>query len=164
MSICVAGVAICIVATSASAVAPGKNGQSAFRRYLDAKQEYCPDDGYPSFSPDSKVIALVQATGKVRQDSSGAPWIEHSALALVRRDGTGRHVIYEGTAFSGDLEYPVFSPDGKQLVFERRVSGFAQPSGKRAVFVVGIDGTHVQRVTRSGFWESAPDRGPRSTT
>jgi TolB protein len=220
--VCAAAALVGILSASASAVAPGKNGRIAFRRYFDANQEWgavftigadgkntrqvtrpaqgvvddqpewapdgslitftrcaqtglchvfvvtpegadlapvgalcpvgandqsCSNDSYPSFSPDSKLLALVQSTGTLKEDSSGEPWIEHSALALVNPDGSGRHVIYQGSAFSGDLAYPVFSPDGKQLVFERLVSGFAQPAGKRAVFVVGIDGSSPRRLT-----------------
>lgn len=112
-----------------------------------ANEQTCPDDEGASFSPDSKLIALVQATGTVKKDSSGEGWIEHSAIALISPDGSNRHVIYHGAAFSGDIGYPVFSPDGKRLVFQRTVSGFSKPAGSQAVFVIGIDGAHPHRIT-----------------
>ena len=62
-------------------------------------------------------------------------------------DGSARQVIYQGAPFSGDLGYPVFSPDGKQLVFERTVSGFSKPAGEQAVFVMGADGSAPRRLT-----------------
>ncbi len=112
-----------------------------------ANEQTCPDDEHASFSPDSKTLALVQATGTVKPDPSGETWIEHSAIALLNVDGSARHVIYQGAPFSGDLGYPVFSPDGKQLVFERTVSGFSKPAGKQAVFVMGADGSNPRRIT-----------------
>jgi Tol biopolymer transport system component len=112
-----------------------------------ANEQTCPDDAHASFSPDSKQIALVQSTGTIKQDSTGEQWIEHSALTLVNRDGSGRHVIYQSSAFSGDLDLPVFSPDGKQLVFERRNSGFSHPAKKRAIFIVNADGSNPRQLT-----------------
>lgn len=112
-----------------------------------ANEQTCPDDEHASFSPDSRTLVLVQATGTVKQDPSGEGWIEHSAIALLNVDGSARHVIYQSAPFSGDLGYPVFSPDGKQLVFERTVSGFSKPAGKQAVFVAGIDGSNPRRLT-----------------
>jgi TolB protein len=112
-----------------------------------ANEQTCPDDEHASFSPDSKVLALVQATGTVKADPSGGTWIEHSALALLNVDGGGRHVVYQAAPFSGDLGYPVFSPDGKQLVFERTASGFTKQAGKNAVFVIGVDGSDPRRLT-----------------
>jgi TolB protein len=130
-------------------VAPDGTGLSPVGELCPAgaTPETCPDDAHASFSPDSKQLAFVQATGTERTDSHGEGWIEHSALTLVNRDGNGRHVIYQGAAFRGDLDYPVFSPDGKHLVFERVSSGFSKLAGKRAVYLVGIDGSNPHRLT-----------------
>ena len=107
----------------------------------------CSDDANASFSPDSKRIAFTQATGAVKNDSTGEGWIEHSALTIVNRDGSDRHVVYQGAPFSGDSNFPVFSPDGTKLVFEHQVSGFGKPARKRAVFVIGVDGSGLRRLT-----------------
>ena len=122
-----------------------------------ANEQTCPDDANASFSPDSQQITFTQSTGKVRQDAYTEGWIEHSALAVVNRDGSGRHVIYQGAPFSGDLVFPVFSPNGKQLVFERISSGFTLRSGQRAVFTIGVDGSHVRRITP---WEESDGDNP----
>lgn len=111
-----------------------------------ANEQTCADDANVSFSPDSKQVALTQSTGRVKQDSHGESWIEHSALAVVNNDGKGRHVVYQRAAFSGDLVSPAFSPNGKNLVFEFVRSGFTSAS-KRAVYVVGIDGSSPRRLT-----------------
>jgi len=108
-----------------------------------ADETTCPDDANASFSPDSKQLAFTQAIGHVVENQ-----IEHSAIAIMNRDGSGRRVIYEEDApYSADLNSPVFSPDGKQLVFERANSGVSTPAGKKAVFVVGIDGSNPRRLT-----------------
>ena len=111
-----------------------------------ANEQTCADDANVSFSPDSKQVALTQSTGRVKQDPHGESWIEHSALAVANHDGSGRHVVYQRAAFSGDLVSPAFSPDGKNLVFEFVRSGFASAS-KRALYVVGIDGSSPLRLT-----------------
>ncbi len=108
-----------------------------------ATEETCPDDAHPSFSPDSTQLAFTQSTGRVNAGGQ----IEHSAITIMNRDGTGRRVIHQGAAFSGDLNFPVFSPDGKQLVFESRNSDSGTPAGKIAIFIVGVDGSNLRRLT-----------------
>jgi TolB protein len=112
-----------------------------------ANETVCPDDVDASFSPDSQTLALVQSTGKIRKDAYEEGWIEHSSIALVARDGSHRRVIYHDAPYSGDTGYPVFSPDGKRLVFERTGSPFTRNSGLHAVFVIGVDGKHLRRLT-----------------
>lgn len=107
----------------------------------------CPDDGDPSFSPDSQQIAFTQSTGTVKNDAHGETWIEHSALAVMSRDGTTRRVVFQGAPYSGDLRYAAFSPDGKQLVFEWDHSGFVRPAYRIALFTVRLDGTHLHQLT-----------------
>lgn len=122
-----------------------------------ANEQTCPDDAWASFSPDSEQIVFTQSTGRVKPDRQGESWIEHSALAVMNRDGSGRRVVYRGAAFSGDLRYPTFSPNGRQLVFERQVSSFAKPAGKHAVYVIGLDGSGPRRLTR---WSESDGDNP----
>jgi TolB protein len=124
---------------------------------VGANEQTCPDDSGASFSPDSERIAFTQSTGRVKQDRQGEGWIEHSALAVMNRNGSARRVVYHGAPFSGDLRYPVFSPDGRQLVFERQVSSFAKPAGKHAVYVIGLDGSGLRRLTR---WSESDGDNP----
>jgi Tol biopolymer transport system component len=112
-----------------------------------ANEQACPDDGHADFSPDSKQLVFVQATGQVKQVRVTGDQIEHSAIALMNRDGSGRRVIYTTNGFAADLDYPVFSPDGKQVVFERHNSGLSRPLDKHAIFVIGVDGSNLHRLT-----------------
>jgi TolB protein len=106
----------------------------------------CPDDANASFSPDSQRIALTQSTGRDKKGAEGDQ-IQHSAIAIANRDGSDRHVIYQGAPYSGDLVFPVFSPNGKQLVFESVASIFSQRAGERAIFTIGVSGSHPRRIT-----------------
>ena len=114
---------------------------------VGANETTCPDDSEASFSPDSKQLAIVRATGSVKRDSGGEEWIEHSAIVILNRDGSGPRVLYQAAAFSGDLGYPVFSPKGSQVLFERTPSGFAPHAHHRAIFFIRSDGTHLRRLT-----------------
>ena len=121
----------------------------------------CPDDAAGSFTPDSKQITFTQATGKVKPDGAGGMEIEHSAIAIMGADGSGRRVIYQAPPYAADLNTPMLSPDGKQVVFEWAVSALAQPQGRTAVFVVGSDGAGLRRLTPwNEYAGDSPDWSP----
>jgi TolB protein len=138
-------------------VAPDGSGLAPVGALCGANEQACPDDAHGSFSPDSQKLAFIQASGGVRSDAYTEEWIQHSALTLMNRDGSGRRVIYQGASYSGDLDYPFFSPDGKHIVFERVASSFTLRSGQRAVFVIGTDGKQLRRLTP---WEESAGDGP----
>ena len=121
-----------------------------------ADEHTCSDDGNPTFSPDSKRVVFTQSTGRVKLDSSGENWIEHSALAIMRTDGSKRRVIYRAAPFSGDIIPAAFSPDGRRLVIEQANSGFSKLRRTRAVVVIEIDGSSRRRLT--DWAENAGDR------
>jgi Tol biopolymer transport system component len=50
-----------------------------------------------------------------------------------------------------------FSPDGKTIVLSKGPEG-----GHPHVYTMRLDGSHLQRVTKSALWDSAPDWGPAS--
>ena len=112
-----------------------------------ANEQTCPDEAHAAFSPDSKRLVLVQSTGAEKQVPITGQQIEHSAIAVMNRDGSGRHAIYTTNGFAADLDYPAFSPDGKHVVFERHNSGLSTPVDKHAVFVIGVDGSNLRRLT-----------------
>ena len=102
----------------------------------------CSNESQASFSPDSTQLVFGIGNGHVVNDQ-----IEHAAIAIMNLDGSSRHVVYEAAPFSADLGGPKFSPDGKQLVFERINSSTGSPAGGRAVFEVGADGANLRRLT-----------------
>jgi TolB protein len=110
-------------------------------------EDTCPNDDNASFSPDSKRISFTQSSGNVKTDPVVDNIIQHSAIAVMNVDGSDRNVIYQAAPYSADINSPMFSPDGKRLLFERANSGFGKPAGQRAVFVVNADGTGLKRLT-----------------
>jgi Tol biopolymer transport system component len=78
-------------------------------------------------------------------------------LRMIHPNGTGRHKI----THSSDVDWlrPCFSPDGTRILTAR--AGGAGPEGNADVFVMRLDGSHRQNITKSEAWDSAPDWGPR---
>ena len=112
-----------------------------------ADETTCPDDTDPSFSPDSKQVTFVQASGLVKTLPGSGPQIEHSSIAIANVDGSDRRVVYQAPPYSADLAAPMLSPHGVLVVFERRNSGLSRPVGANAVFVARSDGTGARRLT-----------------
>ncbi len=97
--------------------------------------------------PDGRRVVLNRFTGSLRVLSDGQEWIEHSDL-VIRDLNTGQtDVAFRGAPFSGDNTQAVASPDGTQLAFQRTTSPLGEPASSTAVFVVGVDGEDLQRIT-----------------
>jgi Tol biopolymer transport system component len=112
-----------------------------------ATEQTCPDDHSASFSPDGKQLVLAQATGTIKTAPNGEQWIEHHSIVVADLDGGNRRVVYQGAPFSGDVDFPVYSPDGRQIVFEQIGSAFTTHPDDRAVFVIGADGSGLRQIT-----------------
>src|SRR3954447_25587569 len=118
-------------------------------------------DGNPDWSPDGSRIVFT------RQPSTGAYsiWTVRGSGASLRRvsppcppgDGIPR--------CAADDSWPVWSPDGKHLVFQR-LTGAVRPSGatinnataiyKDELVVTDVDGAHVHTVVWLGPWRGDP--------
>lgn len=107
----------------------------------------CANDSTAQFSPDSKTLVFTESRGPTKKDPNEGDIVQHSSIAVMNIDGSGRHVAYRGAPYSSDLQYPVFSPDGKRIVFERDNSSFSKPAVGKALFVVNDDGTNAHRIT-----------------
>jgi Tol biopolymer transport system component len=91
-----------------------------------------------AFSPDGRWIASVTGGGHVKNDQ-----IEHSDVAVMRADGTGRRLITRFPAYAGDAGGVAWSPDGRRLVY-----GYGDAVTHRvALFVMKADGTGSSRIT-----------------
>ncbi len=107
----------------------------------------CSEETEVAFLPDGKRVAYTRSTGSVREFPNGEGFIEHSDI-VIRDLTSGRtNVVLRGERFGGDNNEVVVSPSGKQIAFHRVNSPLARPAGGIAVFVMSIDGRHVQRVT-----------------
>jgi Tol biopolymer transport system component len=100
----------------------------------------------PDWSPDGKWLLFHTHVDDPAHQSQ---------YVLVHPDGTGHKQLSHfpnGTRVASAS----FSPDGSAIVFSKGPEG-----GNIDVFTMRLDGTHIQRLTHSALWESAPDWGRR---
>jgi len=109
----------------------------------------CPDASGPAFAPDGGHVAYVRSSGPVKQHSPAPDdnQIERSELVVADLAGGPDRVVLPLGDFRGDLVGPQFSPDGRRIVFARHNSWLARPAGGTALFAVGVDGSHLRRLT-----------------
>jgi TolB protein len=107
----------------------------------------CEDASNPSFTPDGQHVLFTRATGRAKTFRNAPNIIQHSAIAMIGADGTGKREILRLPPYSGDANNPQLSPDGRTIVFEVGTSPLGHPRLSHAVFTVGADGLGMRRVT-----------------
>jgi TolB protein len=130
----------CAVRCAIYTLHPDGSGLRRVGRTCKRKPPACEDRAAPAWSPDGKRIAFVRSWGAVRKGE-----IAHSALMIMNRDGRGARVLHHLKAFSGDVERPTWSPDGRRLAFA--VSGPANRHPARALYIMRADGSRARRLT-----------------
>ncbi len=98
-------------------------------------------DDTPSFSASGRLVAFSG-----NYEPGPAPAGRH--IYVVNVDGSGLRQLTTGAGFD---ENPAFSPNGKQVVFDRHVG-----TGKAHVFSVNVDGTGLRQLTNGSFNDSEP--------
>lgn len=101
----------------------------------------------PAWSPDGTRIAFW------RDDPRRGRKPEELSVHVMGGDGTGIHKVVGGAAGSYASD-PDWSPDGRSLAFQRWTD-----SNHQDVWVVGLGGKGLRRVTRTGH-SSAPAWSP----
>ena len=104
------------------------------------------DGNQPVWSPDGKWLVFESHV----EDGS------QSQYFLIHPDGSGRRQISD----FGDgtwLGRATFSPDGRSIAFAMGIDG-----ANAAIYTMRLDGSHVQQVTHSAYWDSASAWGPAS--
>ncbi len=103
----------------------------------------------PAWSPDGQWLAY----------DSDRP----GEIALASADGSQHRTLETG--YPGSVRYPTWSPDGTRIAFESSPLGGCGKTpfqvGACAIYVVRLDGTHLQMLARHG---AAPAWSPRGTT
>ena len=97
------------------------------------------DDSGPSFTQDGRHIVYTRASGGVRS-YPGGDQVKHSDVVVMDLNGNHRRVLIRAALYRADYEFPMFSPDGSQFVYEHRKSYSADPQTPRALFVSSADG------------------------
>lgn len=107
----------------------------------------CADESEVAFMPDGDHVVLTRATGLVREFPDGDGFIEHSDIVVRPLSGGEDQVILRSLPFAGDNVEMVASPDGSRIAFLRHNSPAAAHPDGQAIFVMGVDGRHVRRIT-----------------
>jgi Tol biopolymer transport system component len=109
---------------------------------------------HADWSPDGRLIVFEAP------DLDNLKPGESSNVFTVRPDGS--HVVAVTDYQGGDVNAtnPAWSPDGRKIVFAQVPGG--GPFGYSDIFTMNADGTDINRVTSSTFWDFRPDWGIRS--
>jgi Tol biopolymer transport system component len=96
--------------------------------------------GTPAWSPDGSLLALTLAA---RRDSLDSRRI--TDVFVIGRDGAGLGRVTR----VGNARNPVFSADGRSLVFARGTESHFSPGieARSAIWAIEIDGTGLRRLT-----------------
>lgn len=153
--------AAAVLATSAQAAFPGKVGPLVYPRVnineaadtggllLHGPRQKQkphrltsnPGDETPAFSANGRFVAFAG-------NSEPIATAVGRHIYVVKVDGSGLRQLTTGTSFDAN---PSFSPNGKQVVFDRHAG-----SGKTHVFAINIDGTGLRQLTNGSFNDSEP--------
>jgi TolB protein len=116
------------------------------------------DRSEPAWAPNGKQLAYSRFWGRVTGDQ-----FEQTEIYVMNANGGGARAvtsITRGKPFSADVFHASWSPDGAELAFEVKNSKQGEPAGRRAVFVVGADGSDLRQLTPWELNGSAPDWSP----
>ena len=100
-------------------------------------------DSYPVLSPDGQTLVF-----RSNRSGRGAIWIAKS-------DGSEPRILFDDPATGADPGTPVWSPDGRIIVFAMRPADAALDS-ESDVFVMAADGTALRRLTNAPGDDSHP--------
>lgn len=100
----------------------------------------------PAASNDGRLLAFVWL--RLRGGAG-------NSLAVTDADGRNRRVVLTSRS---TFEGPTWSPDGKHLAFS------LNQRGTNEIYVIGVDGRGLHRLTRNGVHDSTPAWSPDGST
>jgi TolB protein len=100
-------------------------------------------DSYPSLSPDGQQLLF-------RSNRSG-----RVAIWIAKADGSEPRLFYDDPLAGTDPGTPVWSPDGRTIVFGMTPTG-ATDVNESDVYTIKADGTGVKRLTNTAGDDSHP--------
>jgi Tol biopolymer transport system component len=172
-----AGLLVALVGTprEAEATFPGDNGRIAFASNRTTGEGVNnPEGDFEIFTMNPDGTGLTQLTENAAFDfdpewSADGQRIAFesdrglfSEIFVMNADGTLETQVTTNPDFSFDRS-PTFSPDGERIAFEsnRAVGeGVDNPEKDIEIFVVNLDGTGLQQLTRNAARELHPDYAP----
>jgi TolB protein len=164
---------VLLAAMPTSATTPGKNGRIAFRRYLNDEHTR---GAIFTVNPDGSGERQIPRAGRnvVYTEPDWSPdgrWIvynawpdnDEDASRILKVRATGHQLTRLSRTCTDNCvsdAFPAWSPDGRQIAFERRF----RPSDPDdfnwliAIFVMQADGTEPIQVTHQGETADDPNR------
>ncbi|HXJ67236.1 MAG TPA: hypothetical protein VNN79_26075, partial [Actinomycetota bacterium] len=150
-------------APPASATAPGENGRIAFRRYFNDAHT---SGAIFTINPDGTAERRLtrQPPSRVTVEADWSPnghWIVYnvwpqgddnrSRIHKIRANGT-EHTYLDSSCTGSCLTdgFAQWSPNGRQIVFQRGEGPAVGQNNLVAIFVMRADGTHVRQITQGG--------------
>jgi TolB protein len=94
----------------------------------------------PSFSPDKKRIAFVM--------NDPDPLTEKSDVYIMDRDGNNRRRLTNGNPLT---RFPVWSPDGRRIMYTVPPTGRGADTSKSKIYVVDADDPGVPKLVGENF-------------
>jgi len=167
-TVCLALIVALLGASAAEATYAGKNGQIAFRRYLN--NDHTRGALFTIRADGTGVQRLTHPRGKrVTTEPDWSPngrWVvytvnwhnleERARMVKIRRNGTHRtrlsfsctgHCLFDG--------FPAWSPSGRKIAFHRALGPLDDRGDPLlAIFVMRANGRHAHRVTQKGVVSS----------
>lgn len=123
------------------------------------------DDSHPKFSPDGSRIIFNSA---MTTPDLSVPWLEQY-MEIFTMDTDGNN-LEQVTFFKSTCTYPVFSPDGKKIVFRRIIRepglnwSLDSIRVNSEIFVMNNDGSDPVNISNSPAYDGWPCWMPDSKT
>ena len=100
-------------------------------------------DSYPSLSPDNRTLLFSSNRTGTR------------AIWAAKPDGSDPHVLFDGGAIGERPVTPVWSPDGKRILFAMTPKGATDPD-ESEIYVMDASGKEIRRLTNVPGDDSHP--------
>jgi Tol biopolymer transport system component len=163
-----AATALLTTVSTATATTPGSNGEIVYATQLDT--------GYQMLTIRPDGTGVTQITNRAQADSINPDWMSNgrrivyeldtpTTASLAITDPTGTRTRYlHPEGLTGFFAQPVFTPDGRSIVFERANPTITDDS----IWLMRRDGSHVRRLTRNPFvatggFDTDPNVSPGGT-
>jgi Tol biopolymer transport system component len=134
----------------------------SFEAFNDGCVDVCASEYAFAFSPDGTRIAYVRASHQGEDPET--------TVMAIRDISSGEVIELESTRASGTDGYngaPVWSPDGRQLLFARDSIGVATPEQRllaAATFVMDADGSNLRQLVDSNLFARDAAWSPDGST
>jgi Tol biopolymer transport system component len=96
---------------------------------------------YPSFSPDGKRICFRSVTNEPGYQWDFTLGPRNSEVFVMNADGTNPVNLTKNAAYDG---WPMWSPDGKKILFSSNRAG---PANIGQLYLINPDGSSLQQIT-----------------